>query len=178
MASTSTETSGLDTATQQKIDTAKQSKDEGDQAFKDGHLTSALRCYHTSLLYVLGIDKNAFKSMTSGAPDPVKEGEEKKQEKTEVDEIVEKIYANMAICHIKNENWQRALDCADKALAKNENNYKAMFRKGKALGEQGFYERAEMVLKELKKKHPEGLTTMFIILMFLIVPIIHRYCYC
>jgi hypothetical protein len=43
------------------------------------------------------------------------------------------------------------------ALAKNENNYKAMFRKGKALGELGFFEKAEKVLEELKTKNPSGL---------------------
>ena len=42
------------------------------------------------------------------------------------------------------------------ALAKNENNFKAMFRKGKALGELGFFEKAEKVLEELKTKNPSG----------------------
>lgn len=90
--------------------------------------------------------------------------------------MVEKIYANMSACHIKNENWQRALDTANKvgwklamcsftsmtdhrqyqALAKNESNYKAMFRKGKALGELGYFEKAEKVLEELKTKNPTG----------------------
>ncbi len=31
-----------------------------------------------------------------------------------------------------------------------------MFRKGKALGEQGFFERAVKVLEDLKSKSPEG----------------------
>ena len=46
-----------------------------------------------------------------------------------------------------------------KALAKNENNYKAMFRKGKALGEQGFFEKAVKILEDLKKKNPSGTHT-------------------
>ena len=45
---------------------------------------------------------------------------------------------------------------AVKALAKNENNFKAMFRKGKALGEQGFHERAVKLLEEVKEKSPAG----------------------
>jgi hypothetical protein len=32
----------------------------------------------------------------------------------QVDDIVEKIYANMSACHLKNENWQRALETANK----------------------------------------------------------------
>jgi pentatricopeptide repeat protein len=31
-----------------------------------------------------------------------------------------------------------------------------MFRKGKALGEQGFFEKAEKVLEDLKTKNPTG----------------------
>lgn len=42
------------------------------------------------------------------------------------------------------------------ALAKNDQNWKAMFRKGKALGELGYYERASKVLEELKTKNPSG----------------------
>lgn len=65
-----------------------------------------------------------------GPAEPIAEAEGKKQEKTEVrfaridsqqglimhqvDEIVEKIYANMSACHLKNENWRRALECANK----------------------------------------------------------------
>jgi hypothetical protein len=32
----------------------------------------------------------------------------------QVDDIVEKIYANMSACHLKNKNWKRALETADK----------------------------------------------------------------
>lgn len=42
------------------------------------------------------------------------------------------------------------------ALNKNENNFKAMFRKGKALGELGFFEKAEKVLEELKSRNTTG----------------------
>jgi len=155
MASTSTEQVELDPVTQHKIDTARQKKDTGDQAFKAGQLKEALRAYHESLMYILGIDKNALKGLTGTVPsEPIKESVDKRQERTEMDEMVERIYANMSACHLKNENWQRALECANKALAKNENNYKAMFRKGKALGELGFFEKAGKVLEELKTKNP------------------------
>lgn len=62
----------------------------------------------------------------------------------------------MSACHIKRENWKRAQETAEKALAKNPKNYKAMFRRGKALGEQGFFERAEKILEELIKESPTG----------------------
>ena len=62
----------------------------------------------------------------------------------------------MSACHIKRENWKRAQEMAEKALARNPKNYKAMFRRGKALGEQGFFERAERILEELIKESPAG----------------------
>jgi len=93
------------------------------------------------------------------APSPPHEAS-KGKERTEVDDILEKIYANMSACHLKNQNWKRALETADKALAKNENNHKAMFRKGKALGEQGFFEKALNVLEDLKKKNPTDTTVV------------------
>ena len=74
----------------------------------------------------------------------------------QADDLVEKAYANMSACHIKRENWTRAQQTAEKALAKNPKNYKAMYRRGKALGEQGYFERAERILEELIKESPAG----------------------
>ena len=79
--------------------------------------------------------RNALKGLTGNAPpEPINPGDDKKQEKTEVfsilvnshqrlttcqvDEMVERIYANMSACHLKNENWQRALECANKVSVK------------------------------------------------------------
>ena len=83
----------------------------------------------------------------------------------QADELVEKVYANMSACHIKRENWKRAQETAEKALAKNPKNYKAMFRRGKALGEQGFFERAEKILEELIKESPAGKLSLTSILL-------------
>ncbi|KAA1467621.1 TPR-like protein [Dentipellis sp. KUC8613] len=135
----------------QKLGIAKQKKDAGDQAFKAGNLKEALMGYHQSLLYLQGIDKSGLK--TALAP-PVAEASGAEKEKTEVDEMIEKIYANMSACHIKQENWKRAQETAEKALAKNPDNFKALFRKGKALGEQGYFERAESILEEVARKNP------------------------
>jgi len=97
-----------------------------------------------------GIDKSAIQTMVPGRA----EGEEDEKNKSEVDEMLEKIYANQSACHIKNQNWKRAVEAADKALSKNENNHKAGFRKGKALAEMGFTEKAEKTLTDLLEKKP------------------------
>ncbi|KAI0319226.1 hypothetical protein OF83DRAFT_1055364 [Amylostereum chailletii] len=154
-----------------KIETAQQKKQTADDAFKQGDLKSALRSYHESLLYIQGIDKNALNTAL-GAPTATPEPGVPPA-KTEADEMIEKIYANMSACHIKLGNWQRALDTANKAcrtlsppsipspeltspivqaIDKNEKNYKALFRKAKALGELGYFERAERILEDLARK--------------------------
>jgi len=146
----------LSSATASKLATAKRKKDTADEAFKTGNVRDALKSYHEALMYLLGLDKNALQSLgMSASPPPADVTDTSKgKERTEVDDILEKIYANMSACHLKNQNWKRAVETADKALAKNENNYKAMFRKGKALGEQGFFDKALHVLEDLRKRNP------------------------
>jgi tetratricopeptide (TPR) repeat protein len=150
-------------STAHKVATAKQKKDTGDQAFKLGNVKDALKAYHEALMYLLGLDKNALQSIgieskPASADEAAAGG--KAKERTEIDDILEKIYANMSACHLKNQNYKRAVETADKALAKNEKNYKAMFRKGKALGEQGFFEKASKVLNELKTQNPPDTTVV------------------
>ncbi|KAI0950989.1 hypothetical protein AcW1_008149 [Taiwanofungus camphoratus] len=135
-----------------KLAIAKEKKDAGDQAFKDGELKIALRAYHESLLYLNGIDKNALSPMTA-ITGSVVDGAASEKPKTEADEMLEKIYSNMSVCHLKQSNWKRAIETADKALAQNGNNFKALFRKAKALGELGYFEKAEKILEELLEKN-------------------------
>ncbi|KAG8213315.1 hypothetical protein J3R82DRAFT_11795 [Butyriboletus roseoflavus] len=142
-----------------KMQIAHEKKDVADTAFKNGDLKNALRSYHEALMYLHGLDKNALKSLGMGVPSlpppsAVDQAASAKDEKTEVDVMLEKIYANMSACHLKQENWKRAVDTADKAIAKNPANSKALFRKGKALGELGYFEKAEVVLLEAKKIAP------------------------
>lgn len=137
----------------QKLGTAKEKKDVGDQAFKAGELKNALRSYHEALLYLNGIDKNALSPMSVMTSGSVVDGAATEKKKTEADEMLEKIYSNMSACHLKQGNWKRAVETADKAIAQNENNYKALFRKAKAQGELGYFEKAEKILEDLLKKN-------------------------
>lgn len=93
----------------------------------------------------------------------------------QADIMLDKIYSNMSQCHIKRENWKRAMETADKvrpslyehesplfmypifqALAKNSLNTKALFRKGKALGELGQFEKSQKILDDLLTKNLPG----------------------
>ncbi|KAI0783645.1 TPR-like protein [Abortiporus biennis] len=138
---------------EQKIAVAKEKKDLADQSFKAGDLKNALWKYHEAILYLKGIYKDNTTAMT-GQPNP--NDQEKNKPKTEADELLDKIYGNMSQCHIKQGNWKRAIETADKALAKNSDNYKALFRKAKALGELGFFEKAEKILNELTEKDKDN----------------------
>ncbi|KAF9267883.1 TPR-like protein [Marasmius fiardii PR-910] len=141
---------------EEKLATAKDHKDKADQAFKSGDIKTALVSYHLALTYLNGLDKSALKSLSMGSPQMTQRAEgEALREKTEVDEVLEKVYNNMSACHIKNGNWKRAQETAEKALSKNEQNYKAMFRKAKSLGEQGYLEKCEKVFADLKSKNPD-----------------------
>ncbi|KAJ3766418.1 hypothetical protein FB446DRAFT_776092 [Lentinula raphanica] len=139
-------------STEEKFEIAKKQKETGDIAFKEGKVKEALVSYHGALMYAQGLDKNAFKSM--GMSDPAEAG----QSKTEVDEFLEKIYNNMSACHMKTGNWRRTQETAEKVLSKNDKNYKAMYRKAKALAEQGYLERAYKLYEDLITKNPSEAT--------------------
>ncbi|KAF8515531.1 hypothetical protein JB92DRAFT_3154882 [Gautieria morchelliformis] len=155
---------------QGKLAIAKQKKEAADQAFRTGDIKDALRAYHESLLYLNGIDK-CVRGPIQGLQFPrlPRHGENRKTEvlsrpvqtlgagshgQTQVDEMLDKIYANQSACYIKNGNWKRALESANKALSKNEDNHKAAFRKGKAQAELGYIEKAEKTLGELLRRNP------------------------
>ncbi|KAI0707303.1 TPR-like protein [Earliella scabrosa] len=144
-----------------KFNTAKEKKAAGDEAFKNNDIPGAFKNYHEALLYLKGLDKNATqRALGQPVPQPppietVNQSADEKP-KTEVDVLAEKIYANMSQCHLKKGNWKRAVETADQALHYNPKNYKAMFRKAKALKEQGYFEKATKILEEIMKDGDES----------------------
>ncbi|KAH7341607.1 hypothetical protein B0J17DRAFT_647267 [Rhizoctonia solani] len=139
---------------EQKLATGKEKKTAGDECFRNGDYKGALRAYHEAGLYLNGLDKSLLPALTGGAaPEPeVKPGVP--QPKTEADELLEKIWTNMAACHLKGGNYKRVIELADKALKKNENNSKAKYRKAKAFAAQGYTEKAIDILEDLLKQDP------------------------
>ncbi|OSD06630.1 hypothetical protein PYCCODRAFT_1431646 [Trametes coccinea BRFM310] len=139
-----------------KLETAKGLKEKADKSFQEGKLKDALASYHQALLYLHGLDKNSLQKALGQPvppPPPIEAVDQAAQEKpkTEVDILQEKIYSNMSQCHLANQNWKRAVETADKALALNPKNRKALFRKAKAQGELGYFEKAEKILEDLIK---------------------------
>jgi len=138
---------------EKKVETAKEKKEQADKAFQASDLPTALRFYHEALLYLKGLDSNTTDIVAGNSGD---QSAAISPEKKEINAIMEKVYSNMCACHIKQEKWQRAIETADKVLAKNADNVKAKFRKGKALGELGYFEKATVVLEDLLKANEKG----------------------
>ncbi|KAI0078749.1 hypothetical protein K474DRAFT_1659915 [Panus rudis PR-1116 ss-1] len=131
----------------QKIETAKEKKAAGDAAFQQKDLQKALLEYHSALLYLNGIHKNAMAAAMPGEPPS-----DEKKPRTEVEELIVKVYSNMSQCQVQKGNWKKVIEYADKALEKDSSNVKALYRKARALGEQGFLEKAEKIYNDLLPK--------------------------
>ncbi|CAE6536281.1 unnamed protein product [Rhizoctonia solani] len=139
----------------QKVTIGKEKKAAGDECFRSGDYKGALRAYHEAGLYLNGLDKSLLPALAGGAPAPAPEAKPgAPQPKTEADELLEKIWTNMAACHLKGGNYKRVIELADKALTKNENNTKAKYRKAKAYAAQGYTEKGIEILEELLKQDP------------------------
>jgi len=136
-----------------KLKTAQSKKDEGDAEFKSSNLQRALMFYHQALFYLKGLDSNTTDVV---AGNPGDQSATMSPEKKEINDLIEKVYLNMCACLIKQGKWQRAIDTAGKVLEKNADNVKAKFRKGKALGELGFFEKATAMLEELLQANDKG----------------------
>ncbi|THH05864.1 hypothetical protein EW145_g4493 [Phellinidium pouzarii] len=129
-------------------------KEAGDNAFKTGTdegTLEALSNYHKALFQLRGLAR--YNPLTGNQP-------QENKPKSQLDEDLEKVYSNMSACHLRLKNYQRTIETADKALELNKDNYKAQFRKGKALGEQGFFEKAVPILTELITKNPKEAPTI------------------
>ncbi|KAG9027572.1 hypothetical protein FRB95_007603 [Tulasnella sp. JGI-2019a] len=156
--------------TEAKMKIGREKKEAGDKSFKEGDTKAALRQYHEAMMYVQGIDKSVL-----GAIDQSAKTEDGKSPKTEADVLLEKLQSNICgesilvvctfcllilkpcheACHIKNENWKRAVETANQILKKSPENKKALLRKGKGLLGQGFTEKAVELFQTLEKQDPE-----------------------
>ncbi|KAF9967503.1 hypothetical protein BGZ73_000519 [Actinomortierella ambigua] len=135
----------------EKIATALAHKDQGNAAFKQGSMQEALRSYHLAVLGLSGLETE-MSGMPMMAPTsqhgvPVTD-DQKKQIKSQLAIV----YANMAACHLKNQNWKRAIETATTALKHDETNTKAKFRRAQAKIQEGNLTGAQQDLATLDQK--------------------------
>ena len=143
-------------------------KEKGNVEYKSGHYSTALKCYHESLLYLkgsssnvkihrfLGLDSSSMDSFrpTTQSNHPYPEKATTAQ-KTLINETIRCVYNNMSACYLKQEKWDKVISASDKALLLNEKDAKPHYRKGQArLGLQD-YEKAQQDLLKAAKLAPQ-----------------------
>ncbi|CAG8631034.1 17604_t:CDS:2 [Acaulospora morrowiae] len=137
---------------EEKLASAKVEKDKGNDFFKNGNVTEALRHYHQALFYLNGLQNNKsfaiFRKEQEEEPknDPIQE---------EIMKTTSVIYSNMAACLIKKEKWSKAIEYADKALKNDSENTKALYRRAQALIKDGNTTKARQDLEKLTAKNPD-----------------------
>ncbi|KAN0061716.1 hypothetical protein ACQY0O_005708 [Thecaphora frezii] len=159
-ASTSAATSASPLSLQQKVKVGLDAQAQGNSCFTSGDIRGALRHYHTAVLYLSGLDQMGLGSMLGqiggggddGDVSPVRENDAPETLHHKVH--LSKVYSNMAACHIKLDNYPRAIDAADKADKADPFNAKASFRKAQALRLGGSLHQAIDVLQKAAERYP------------------------
>ncbi|RHZ75766.1 hypothetical protein Glove_209g110 [Diversispora epigaea] len=137
---------------EEKLANAKIEKDKGNEYFKAGDISNALRQYYISLLNLNGLENDKsfaiFRKEQEEEPkkDPLHE---------DITKTTSVILSNMAACHIKKEKWNKAIERADEALKKDPENTKALFRRAQALIKDGNTTKAREDLTKLTAKNPD-----------------------
>ncbi|CAG8644812.1 2830_t:CDS:2 [Cetraspora pellucida] len=148
----SASTNANSSANEEKLTASKLEKDKGNEFFKSGNISEALRHYHQALLHLHGLQNNKsfaiFRKEQEEEPktDPLQE---------DIMKTTSVIYSNMSACLIKKEKWSRAIECADKALKNDPDNTKALFRRAQAYISDGNTTRARQDLEKLTEKNPD-----------------------
>ncbi len=185
MASSSTSNAS---SRQAKVRTALEHKASGNEAFIKGDLTAALRSYHHAVLYLSGLENRSIlglvgeNSGAEGKPEDLSSDEESDTEPSpaaggakegvvgEKEEQVQLaiVYSNMAAVYLRQKNYTRAIESAEKALKCDSRNVKAKFRKAQAMrfgGDlykaQAFLKTSIEGLKRSKKRDKDGVVGDF-----------------
>ncbi|KAI9472636.1 hypothetical protein BX667DRAFT_500202 [Coemansia mojavensis] len=127
----------------QKMAKGLEYKQEGAVAFKAGHATTM------RLLYLRGLNDNPMSVGKSRDPENLKESDI-----TELEKEISTINANMALCQLRLERFDRIVRCANEALKVNPFNKKAKFRLAQGLIREGSIIKAAKLLDELEKDSP------------------------
>ncbi|KAI8831089.1 hypothetical protein BC829DRAFT_377733 [Chytridium lagenaria] len=135
--------------TLEKVEKGKTEKDLGNEAFKKGELPLAIRHYYNAILYLKGLDNGHLKSFVGGQQDL------EESLKNEIKATINTCHTNMAACHLKAGNWEKAIKACDSVCKVLQRQGKALFRRGKANLELKNIDRAEADLKKAMEIEPK-----------------------
>jgi peptidylprolyl isomerase len=122
-----------------RVEAANKRKDEGNQYFKEGKIPEAIKAYEQGLYFF----EHIFPK--SDSPDYVL-----------MNQCKLPMFLNLAACHIKMQNWSDARINCEKSLDIDENNVKAIFRRGQAHQGAGNYDKARTDFKTAIEKDPKS----------------------
>jgi len=140
----------------EKIALASTLKNEGNAFFQKAEYKKALDKYHRANLYLKGFNvggdgkaNNSFTQMASAGSVKLSD-----QQTQEIKTLSVAVFLNMAACHLKVNNAERALDDCNNAINLEPNNVKALFRRGQAYLLQRDTDRAREDLEKALKLSP------------------------
>lgn len=160
--SSSTATGSSSNSRDEKIRTGLSHKSDGNAAFVRGDIPSALRSYHLSLLYLSGLENRSILGLMGensgdhGQPEDLSSDESDSEPTTaagnsaaETESALSAVHSNMAACYLKQSNYKRAIESAEKALKSDSKNVKAKYRKAQAMRLSGELWKAQEYLEEI-----------------------------
>ncbi|KAF9407260.1 hypothetical protein BGZ94_002774 [Podila epigama] len=140
---------------EEKLKVALAHKDSGNDAFKKGDIKQALTQYHLAVLGLSGLDNNMSNmGMLTAMGSGTKGTSATDSEKNEIKTNLAIVYSNMAACHLKNQNYKRAIEVSNSALKHDPKNIKAKFRRAQAKLLEGNLSGAESDLLDLGEGVP------------------------
>ncbi|XP_011646463.1 peptidyl-prolyl cis-trans isomerase FKBP4 [Pogonomyrmex barbatus] len=119
---------------EEKYEVALRYKERGMELFNCSRVTDAFHKFSRACKLLITLE-------------PITDLELDKQLEYNINDLRLALYNNMAICHLKQKNYQHVLTLCTKVLDKDGNNVKALYRRGMAYGNMGDNEKAVADLK-------------------------------
>ena len=144
---------------QEKLKTALAFKDEGNQLYKAKDFKKAMRKYHNAIMYLKGFDNDVHGTpsfLQAASVDPNSDKKIPPEMEQECIKANISIYNNLAACmlasqtHNTEADFEKVIKYTDIVLELDENNDKALFRKGQALRHIKAYDKAKETYEKLK----------------------------
>ncbi|XP_018301096.1 peptidyl-prolyl cis-trans isomerase FKBP4 [Mycetomoellerius zeteki] len=123
-----------DWSAEEKYQVALRYKGRGTELFEDSRIIDAFRRFSKACKLLITLE-------------PIADLKLDKQLEYNINNLRLALYNNMAICQLKRKNYQHVITLCTKVLNKDENNVKALYRRGVAYGNIGDNENATADLK-------------------------------
>lgn len=137
---------------------AKELKAQGNEAFKAGNYNAAMVHYHQIFMYVHGFSEGSGASAQSMPGQTTKPVDAETMAQLRELKVVH--FSNLAMCHLKLGNVEKARDNSSKALAIDAKNIKSLFRRGKCHSTLGALDEAKADFDQILSLEPENREAM------------------